>query len=379
MNYTQKYFEEIFESMLEDSLNKGLISHAEEFESYIKNQQDISNYYVMDKSVIAQMIQKVYEDMTNVYNSINIDIATGEDLDNIGSIVGVPRPSATYAMCNITFTLQGTIDEPIVILPGVIVSSRNGIQYRTLEEINIPIDERECIVSAIALEAGSKYKVIENTLTIIESQYSSLTCTNSGSSGGVDEYNDEQYRELLKNWILIKLKGSHEAFVNYFANFDGIDGYKLVPNWNGSGTLKIILDPGLPVQLNQAFTEIRGSVCQVDDDIFLTAPLEKFIDVYAVVNVDIDMVNPYSSNEKEYIKSKIISAIKVFIDGGYRVDGEYYPGLRIGEDFIPHKLAVFLDKEIPELKNIDFNYPNDYISILDEEKGVSNNIVIEMI
>ena len=67
------------------------------------------------------------------------------------------------------------------------------------------------------------------------------------------------------------------------------DGYKLVPNWNGSGTLKIILDPGLPVQLNQAFTEIRGSVCQVDDDIFLTAPLEKFIDVYAVVNVDIDI------------------------------------------------------------------------------------------
>ena len=75
---------------------------------------------------------------------------------------------------------------------------------------------------------------------------------------------------------------------------------------------------------------------------------------------------------------EIETAIKVFIDGGYRVNNVYYSGLKIGEDFIPHKLAVFLDEEIPELKNITFNYPTDYISINDEEKGSSNNITIEM-
>ena len=41
--------------------------------------------------------------------------------------------------------------------------------------------------------------------------------------------------------------------------------------------------------------------------------------------------------------------------------------------------AVFLDDEIPELKNITFNYPEDYIPILDEEIGVSNTITIEML
>ena len=60
-------------------------------------------------------------------------------------------------------------------------------------------------------------------------------------------------------------------------------------------------------------------------------------------------------------------------------DNTYYPGLLLGEDFIPHKLAVFLDDEIPELKNINFNYPEDYIQILDEEIGASNTITIEMI
>ena len=77
--------------------------------------------------------------------------------------------------------------------------------------------------------------------------------------------------------------------------------------------------------------------------------------------------------------TKVITAIKVFIDGGYRADGSWYEGLYLGEDFIPHKLAVFLDEEIPELKNITFNYPEDYIPIADEEIGVSNEITIEMI
>ena len=60
-------------------------------------------------------------------------------------------------------------------------------------------------------------------------------------------------------------------------------------------------------------------------------------------------------------------------------NGSYYPGLVLGEDFIPHKLAVYLDQEISELKNITFTYPEDYILILDEEIGVSNDIKIEMI
>ena len=50
-----------------------------------------------------------------------------------------------------------------------------------------------------------------------------------------------------------------------------------------------------------------------------------------------------------------------------------YTGLGIGEDFIPHNLAVFLDEEIPELKDINFSTPEDYIRIEDEEIAVSHN------
>ena len=381
MNYIPKEYEEIFEQMLNDSLEKGLISHAEEFPSFIANKEDISNYYVMDKSVIAEMFSIVYEDITNVYNSINIEIAEGEDLDNIGAIVGVPRPQATYAMCELLFTFSGSDEEDILISDEVIVATQNNIQYKLLEEIYIPVGSQECTVPAIAVIPGVDSKVIENTLTNILSDLSiNLTCTNpQSSSGGSEAYDDNEYRQLLMNWTKIRLKGSQEAYENYFNNLDGIDGYKLIPNWDGTGTIKIVVDPGFPFLLNKIYDELQSNVAQYSEDITVFAPTKKYIDIYAVASVNIDRINPFSSSEKEIISQKIKTGIKTFIDGGYCTDGSYYQGLLIGEDFIPHKLAVFLDNEINELKSISFDFPENFIEILDEEIGVSNNIIIEMI
>ena len=381
MNYREKQYEEIFEAMLQDSLEKGLISHADEFESYIKNHQDISNYYVMDKSVIAEMFAKIYKSLTSIYESQKIEYAEGIDLDNFGKILGLPRPGATSAEVEVTFTLRGRVEEDVTIPAGVIVSTNSGIEYATLEQIFIPVGSNETKILARAVEPGVKSKIVENSIKKILSdiEYNFNVNNPSPSTGGGEAYTDDEYRYFLMNWTKILIKGSEEAFEYYFANFDGIDSYKLVPNWDGTGTIKCVLNPGTSDQLNRAYNDLQNKVTQATEDIVMVSPANKYIDIYAIVNVDIDQINPYSSVEKDNIKSKIISAIKTFIDGGYRRNGEWYPGLYLGEDFIPHKLAVFLDYEIPELKNIEFNYPEDYVRILDEECGVSNEITIEMI
>lgn len=381
MNYSQKYFEEIFESMLNDSLEKGLISHAEEFPSYIANQEDISNYYVMDKAVIAQMFQTVYKDMTRIYESAKIEYAEGSDLDEIGAIVGISRPAATHAETLVTFTLAEIASEDIDLPEGIIISTDNMIEYETVERLFISAGDNESTITARAVEAGLSGKVIENSLTKLVSSlgYNFTVKNESPSTGGTGEYSDDEYRYLLMNWTKIRLKGSLEAFEYYFASFDGIDSYKLVPNWDGTGTIKCVLDPGTDYQLLNAYEDLQENITQATEDIFMSAPVSKLIDIYATVNVDIDQINPYSDIEKKDIQARIISAIKVFIDGGYVNEGSWYPGLLLGEDFIPHKLGVFLDDEIPELKNITFYTPEDYVSILDEEIGVSNTINIEMI
>ena len=382
MNYVEKTYEEIFEESLQDCLESGLISHAEDFEDFVANKQDISNYYVMDKSVISQMITKIYsEGITPAYESAKVEYAEGVDLDDIGKIVGIPRPPATYAYAAVDFTLPSVLDEDVNIEPDVIVYTASGIEYRTLENIFIAAGETETNVSCMAVEAGVGSRVIENTLVYIETELEvNLQCNNpKPSSGGSEGYTDDEYRYLLMHWKEINLKGSADAYEEYFANFDGIDSYKIVPCWNGTGTVKVILDPGTPEQLLRSYNDLQNTVTQMKEDITMFPPVAKLIDIYATVNVDIDQLNPYSDVEKDNIKAKIITAIKVFIDGGYTNDNSYYPGLLLGEDFIPHKLAVFLDVEIPELKNITFNYPEDYIQILDEEIGTSNTITIEMI
>lgn len=381
MNYREKDYEEIFQIMLDDSVENGLISRAEDFNSFIANKEDISNYYVMDKAVIAHMFALAYDAATKVYNSYNVELAEGEDLDKIGARNGIPRPQATQASAMVTFTIQEDVEEDITIEEGIIVCTDDGVEYITVEPLYLASDSNSVTVQCLSMDAGLEAKVTADSLINIVSNldYSFICNNEEASSGGYEEYSDEDYRYLLENWILIHLKGSNEAYENYFANMDGIDGYKIVPNWNTTGTTKVILDPGTPYLLNQAYEELQNTVAQETEDIVMFAPIKKLIDIYATVNVDIDQINPYSDLEKENIQKRIISAIRTFIDEGYRNNGSWYNGLSIGEDFIPHKLAVFLDEEIPELKNITFNYPEDYIKILDEEQGKSNNIVIEMI
>lgn len=381
MNYVPKLFEEIFKQMLNDSLEKGLISHADEFQDYIDNSQDISNYYVMDKAVIAQMMVETYQAITQVYESKKVEYAEGTDLDEFGKILGIPRPQATYAEVELEFSINSPIDENISIPEGLIVSTDEGIQYATLENIFILIGSTSCKVHARAVDPGIRSKIISGAITLIvdDVQYPLHVTNIRESSGGTEAYTDDEYRYLLMNWTKIRVKGSLEAYENYFANFDGIDSYKIIPNWNGTGTIKCVMDPGRPYQLNKAYQELQYSVVQATEDISMFAPTSTFIDIYAVVNVDIDRINPYSTTEKNDIQSRIKNAIKVFINGGYTEDGHFYEGLLLGEDFIPHKLAVFLDEEIPELKNITFNYPTKPITILDEEIGVSNDIIVEMV
>ena len=381
MNYVEKTYEEIFETALQDSLEQGLISHADDFEDFIANRQDISNYYVMDKSVISMIVRRVYEDITLVYESDKVEYAEGIDLDNIGAKIGVFRPQATKSSVEVIFNLPAVSEEDITIPEGFLVASRNNVQFETVEEIYFPAGSTIAKANCLSLSTGPNTKVnAGSVVNIISANTHNLTCSNLyKSSGGNPTYSDDEYRYLLMNWFKIHLKGSLEAFENYFANHDGVEDYRIVPNWDGTGTVKIIVDPGTSELLNSIYNDLRTAVNQIDTTIVLFAPVEKYISIYAKVKVDIDLINPYSDNEKQDIQARIINAIKIFIDGGYLTNGDWYPGLNLGEDFIPHKLAVFLDEEIPELKNITFTKPVDYIQILDDEKGVSDDITVEMI
>ncbi len=387
-NYLPKYYEELFLKLLNYANEVDLISHNEKFEDYVKNKQDISSFYIMTLSILADNIEDVYYDMNDVYYSNKINYAIGNDLDDIGAILGCPRPQATRAGVELLFTLTNLYDETITLPKNIVVYSDDGIAYFTTEEVVVPIGEQEVRVFALAIESGAEYRVDSGALVKIENEVISYTgnvvsasvVNESSSSGGRDKFTDEEYRELLLNWVESNIKGSKSAYEKYFASVDGLDSYKLIPNWNGvTGTVKVVLDPGYPYQLKECYDGLMGRICQFSEDIVLFPPDYVPINIYAICDVDLDVINPYSKIEKDSIKSRIENAIRDYIDGNlYSRDSKEYAGLGLGEDFIPYKLGVYISQKVPELKNIGFKYPLNPIVITDEQKAKSNEITIEM-
>ena len=379
---TKEHYQEIFKKKLDDAVDYNLIGYDDNFVDYIENREDISNWFVMDSSLNAERIAELFEYITQVYLSSKLEVtgnsneifiaAESRDLDSIGKLVFCPRPASTKACAELTFTLGRSLDSDVSEPAGIQVSTKKGVVFETMEELYFARGSTQCTVHASAVEPGTASRVVANSLTKIISRFENIHVTVkvtnlASAAGGSDEYSDDDYRELIKHWIEVHLKGHHYAYINYFARCDGIDGYNLIPNWDGSGTIKIVVDPGDDYTLNKIYDEINKDVTQESEAIVLMAPVLKTVDVSAVCNVDIDRLNPFSNNEKQDISNKISSAIKMYIED-----------MRLGEDFIPHKLGVYLDREISELKNIEFSYPEQVVTINDEEKCVAGNIEIKM-
>lgn len=371
MSFKIRDYDEIFYTALKKALEQELISREEEFAKYVQNKQDISNFYVMLLSIHSEVFEQVYNDMLQVYNSSKLPLATGTDLDDIGVILNCTRPSATKSGVEITFKLPQPADKLLTEPEGIEVTSPGGIIYRTDEPLTFPEGETICKAFAYSIQSGVGYNVVPyqlNRITSVLQNIKSLTCTNEkASTGGTNGYTDTEYRELLSHWVELNQKGNYWAYVNYFSRADAIEGYKLIPNWDGSGTLKIIIDPGVPNVLNKVYDDLKKKVAQVDEDIVLMGPVMKPIDIYVHVDVDIDRVNPFSNDEKTEIQGKIKQAIM-----------DYFDTLKIGEDFIPHKLSVYIDRFVPELQNILFDYPTSTVVISDEEQCSLGDVQIIM-
>ena len=140
-------------------------------------------------------------------------------------------------------------------------------------------------------------------------------------------------------------------------------------------------NPNLEIRLREEGEIYEDAILENDSlyDVIVVDAVKKSISISITVDVDIDQLNPFSRTEKNDIALMVKSAVQLFVDGGFRGDGSYYPGLSIGEDFIPHKLAVFLDNEVKELQDVHFNYPLNHVSISDEEIASTGNVTVDVI
>jgi uncharacterized phage protein gp47/JayE len=372
--FKKKNAREILDRFVQDAQKYNLLSDNIDYYSLIMENKDIESVFVLLLNVWASSIEDVYTDMEDVKDGYNVLTATGIDLDNLGVLKGISRPGATFCSTNLKFTLAQPLTEILTVNFPITVSTDNGILYTTAEEITLAVDTTEFTLLAYADLMGSDQRVAADTLTILKTTLPDILgvahVTNPESAtGGSEIATDDEYREYLINADKIHEKGTRWAFVNYLNRYDGLDSYNLVPQWDGTGTVKVIIDvaDNTAYHINKITEGIQEEVLRCDDDVLVVAPETVELKISIDCNVDIDRLNPYSSTEKEQIKSRILTSIRVYVNGGARNNGAYYKGLCIGDDFIPHKLAVFLDNEISELKNIIINNPTNPVTVNEEQ------------
>lgn len=118
------------------------------------------------------------------------NVTVQKQQQNFYSKLGLEMIDSTKATCDVTFTLQKTLDYDTVFNIGTMVQSNTvpPIIYETTEILTIPAGETTGTTTAQAKEYGSNYRVKADVLTKMRSPIGNVSSiSNTASSGGQDQ------------------------------------------------------------------------------------------------------------------------------------------------------------------------------------------------
>jgi hypothetical protein len=177
-----------------------------------------------------------------------------------------------------------------------------------------------------------------------------FTVTNpAGGTGGRNIEEDGEYRERVRSWSSALNIGTRACIDNYLGMYDGLDSYRLVPRYDGVGTLKIVCDT-LPTLLEQISSDVYENCMLVTDyPPLCVLPESTTLSTLELTVSKGDGVTGYTDDE---LKQLVVAQVETFVNGGVKRDSTRVRGLGIGDDFIPSQLVQYLLGEFPELVNI---------------------------
>lgn len=210
---------------------------------------------ILPGSVIRTIIESLLAEVDiqnytigQIYNAMNIDTATGGDLDAIVSILGVTRKQATYAEGTVIFGRSDIYSTDIAIQYAQIVSTRKNSNGNTLEFMVIDDDaklisgELTATVNIRAMEPGRIY-LPANTISIMNTPIIGIEYVNNNVefSGGTDEETDEELRYRAKQALAGLGKGTMTALRSALLEIDGVIDAIVIDMNRGVGTADIVV------------------------------------------------------------------------------------------------------------------------------------------
>lgn len=375
MNFRNE--KEIFQEIITDGKEKGFLHISDEDIPLIAEGENTENQYIMDLSTHAYLDAQLESNQEEIYTNMDLNTAYGEGLDRIGRFFRMARamPQAAQVYANISLEVN---EEETTIIPSgtaLIIDPTilpSGDEYVTTEDVEITQGTTVTNVLCENTRIGFTRPLEEGSIQGFEN-YPRVTATNTErGTTGADLESDESFRQRIQGWPLMAERGSKEKIDDYMLKKEGVNGYKLIPLWNGPGTLKIIVDC-LPALLETIQQEVYETCMNYTDDLpEVELPGQQ---VLQLISLQINLASMPIGMTQEELKQLIGNHVYCFIHGGATRNNMVLPGLSIGADFVPSQLLTSLMNTFPEILNVKCNH-REIIPVDDNQRLTLEDVLV---
>lgn len=274
---------------------------------------------------------KTEVELEQLYKASFADTSWGEYLTMIAEQYGVIRRAATQAIVTLTVSgIQGS-----EVPAGSIFCTADGFRFTSDASAYIQSDGT-VQVKATAVEAGDVGNVAAETITTIPISIPGVSgVTNTEAAyDGFDEETDDDLRERY----LLKVQtpatsGNVYHYQQWALSVSGVGQVKVVPLWNGNGTVKVIFidsdNKTASDELIQTVADYIETQRPIGATVTVTSPEPFYINISATIegNVSADTVKEavdafFQSNGFDLKKVTLARIGKILMDTGQVSDYE---------------------------------------------------------
>ncbi|HBE9436101.1 putative baseplate J-like protein [Clostridioides difficile] len=215
----------------------------------LSNFQDVST---LEGDFIYDATRPTAEEITQLkqlglQNNLRIafpQTSYGEYLEWLGECKGVFKNQPTKSVGMVTFNgAQGTIITKGTIVTTIATDEKQSIEFELLETKTI--GENETIdIKAECRVAGIIGNVSKGSVAVLLGSINGIkSVTNKEDfKGGTDIEDEEHFRErVLVAEQEDKLSGASSDYIRWAKEVDGVGYAYVVPEWNGEGTVKVLI------------------------------------------------------------------------------------------------------------------------------------------
>lgn len=189
-------------------------------------------------SPIAYRQWLLYMEMDKILNIMFMSTSDGDYIVKKCEEEGIFRHSGTVSTGEVTFYGSDNVNIPA----GTYVETSSGLQFVTTEAAFI--SSGSVTAAAQSVEPGADKNVKAAAITFLTVRVSGVTrVTNAAAfSGGTDEESIESLKNrYLEAKSTTPASGNAADYEKWAAEVDGVASARVIPLWNGAGTVKVIL------------------------------------------------------------------------------------------------------------------------------------------